>query len=123
MNRLGRWLAAWTLTLSSGVAAPLVPRAALKPTTGGVLVEAVLSNVREGDVLTGVWTAGSKANLLECAPRCRVVSTVPLAVGATLGSRTRFRVVLGGRFRLGQKVGLLFSFRNGVAAVEATVAR
>ncbi|PYE54742.1 hypothetical protein [Deinococcus yavapaiensis] len=123
MKRLGRSFVMLVLAVSSAAAAPLVPRAVLKPTTGGVLVEAALSNVGEGDVLTGVWTANAKANLLECAPRCRVVASVPLSVGTTLGARTRFRVVLGGRFRLGQKVGLLFSFRGRVAAVEATVTR
>lgn len=124
---LGRALALTLLlpALSGGHAqAPLVRGAWLKPTVGGLLLETTLSaRTRGEDTLLGVWAAGSKVNLLKCAPRCQVVKSVPVTGEMVFGPKTMYRIVLGGRFQPGQKVGLMLSFRSGLAPVEAVVSR
>lgn len=108
----------------AGARAPFVGEATLRPAVGGALLEITLNaRDRSGDTLQGVWVAGARANLMRCQPRCKPVSGIPVQGQTNLGSKTVYRVVLGGRFNPGQKVGLLISFSGGNAAVEAVVGR
>ncbi|WP_245557557.1 hypothetical protein [Deinococcus peraridilitoris] len=109
---------------SAGARAPFLSEATLRPSAGGAVLEVTVSaRDRDGDTLRGIWVAGARTNLLRCQPRCKIVSSIPVQGQMLLGGKTMYRVVLGGRFLPGQKVGLVLSFAGGNAAVEATVGR
>ena len=103
---------------------PVLSAAQLRPTFGGVLLETtVVPRAGAQDELLGAWTPGSRAKLMACLPRCREVESIPVTETVRLGAQSKYRVVLGGNFAPGQKVGLLLSFRSGVRPVEVTVVR
>lgn len=95
----------------------------LRLSYGGVLVQ---GQVRAGgdDAIVGVWSSVGRARLLRCQPRCQAVSALPVAPLLSLGSTSAYRMVLGGEFRAGQKVGLTMRFRSGtILNTYATVQR
>ncbi|GGM15666.1 hypothetical protein [Deinococcus aerophilus] len=95
----------------------------LSPTYGGALVTGRVRVPRNNE-LTGVWSSVGRARLMKCTPRCGVVSAVPIQGSVILSSDSGYRVVLGGKFRTGQKVSLVLRFREGtVVNVMATVGR
>ncbi|MBZ9749566.1 hypothetical protein K7W42_01685 [Deinococcus sp. HMF7604] len=99
------------------------PTLILKLTHGGALLTGALS-VTRADELTGVWSSVGRARMLRCAPRCEVVSGLPVQGVLTLGESSGYRVVLGGNFKVGQKVSLVLRYRNAqITNVMATVAR
>ena len=107
---------------SASARAPTLGDATLRLTAGGAVVEVTLT-ARDHDTLQSVWAPGKSTHLLRCEPRCRVVAVIPVQAQTRLGAKTAFRVVLGGHLEPGQKIGLIFSFGGGNAAVEATVSR
>lgn len=125
-GRLGKFLAVGALALAPlGTAqarSPLLGDASLRLTVGGAVVEVTVSAL-DRDLLQRVWSPGRSAHLLRCEPRCRVVTAIPIEARTRVGAGTTYRVVLGGHFEPGQKIGLIFSFGGGNAAVEATVDR
>jgi hypothetical protein len=118
-------LASLTAASAQGAARPpLLGGTGLRPTLGGALVETVVTpRTRTEEALTAVWASGVRAKLLHCQPRCRVVTSIPVRGVLRLGPNTPYRVVLGGSFTGGRRVGLLFAFRAGVVGTEATVTR
>lgn len=95
----------------------------LKLTHGGAIVQGRVTVPRE-DELTGVWSSIGRARLLRCAPRCQVVSGVPVQGSLLLGSDSGYRVVLGGKLVAGQKVSLVLRLRGGlIMNVSAPVGR
>lgn len=124
-RRLAVLLSALALSWPALARAPYVGEARLRQTVSGALLEVTLTaRDREGDVLRGVWAAGARANFLRCTPRCALVDTILVQGQTQLGAKTLYRVVLGGRFEAGRKVGLVLSFADGSTAVrEATVVR
>lgn len=116
-------LSAVSLTFA-GARAPFLSEATLRPSPAGAVLEVTVSaRDRDGDTLHGIWIAGAQAKLLRCQPRCKVVTSIPVQGQTVLGGKSIYRVVLGGRFLAGQKVGLRLSFAGGNAAIEATVSR
>lgn len=116
-------LLAASLLLGAADAArvPSVAQTSTSPTLGGVVLELSLTPRDQNDELQGVWSPGTRAKLLDCASRCRVVLGVPLRGPLRLDRQSRYRVVLGGSFTPGRKLGVLLSFRSGVAATEVVV--
>ncbi|MEF2278126.1 hypothetical protein V3W47_07420 [Deinococcus sp. YIM 134068] len=95
----------------------------LRPSFGGALLQGRMT-VPGADALTGVWSSQGRARLLRCAPRCVVVSSVPLQGSLLVNGDTSYRVALGGTFRTGQRVQLTLQFRGApLLNVNATVAR
>ncbi|AWN23848.1 hypothetical protein DKM44_11925 [Deinococcus irradiatisoli] len=121
---LGAVLAAGLLItslLSGALGAPVAETASLRPTFGGVLLEAHLLPGSSSS-LTGVWSDAGHAKLLRCAPRCQVVSEIPLSGPLTISQSSAYRVVLGGTFKPGKRVKVLLRFGQAeLVAVEATV--
>lgn len=100
---LGSSLGGWSL------GTPSADSATLRPTFGGVLLEARLL---PGSALslTGVWSDAGHAKLLKCAPRCQVVKEIPLSGPLTISQSSAYRVVLGGTFKPGTRVKVLLHF-------------
>ncbi|WP_225429823.1 hypothetical protein [Deinococcus detaillensis] len=125
MKRRGRplWLACGLAgLLSAGVlAAPSAETATLRPTFGGVLLEAHLLP-GSAQSLTGVWSDTGHAKLLRCTPSCQVVKEIPLTGPLTVSQSSPYRVVLGGTFKVGKRVKVLLRFgQSDLIAVEALV--
>lgn len=123
-GRLGRPVVlAATLLMGAADAArvPTLAQTSTAPTLGGVVLELSVTPRDQNDELQGVWSPGTRAKLLDCATRCRVVVGVPLRGPLRLDRQSRYRVVLGGSFQPGRKIGVLLSFRSGVAATEVVV--
>ncbi|WP_339095424.1 hypothetical protein ACINK0_01570 [Deinococcus sp. VB343] len=118
------WASSLLLALLLGVAgAAPSGQFSLRLSYGGALVQ---GQVRAGgdDAIVGVWSSVGRARLLRCQPRCQAVSALPVAPLLSLGSTSAYRVVLGGEFRAGQKVGLTMRFRSGtILNTYATVQR
>ena len=123
--RFWLFLIAIAASVSVGEArAPFLGEATLRPAVGGAVLEVTITpRDRAGDTLQAVWSSQARANLMRCQPRCSVVKAVPVQSLTHLGARTTYRVVLGGTFEPGRKVGLILSFSGGTASVEATVSR
>lgn len=101
---------------------PGVGTTILRPTFGGVLLEAHLMP-RGSASLTGVWSGSGHARLMRCDPRCQVVSAIPLGSPLTVSQSSTYRVVLGGTFRPGQRVKVLLRFdASTLITVDAVVA-
>ncbi|WP_161880416.1 hypothetical protein [Deinococcus alpinitundrae] len=112
---LGGVLGSWS------VAAPSADSATLRPTFGGVLLEAHLLP-GNAPSLTGVWADAGHAKLLRCAPRCQVVKEIPLSGPMTISQSSAYRVVLGGTFKPGKRVKVLLRFgQTDLIAVDAMV--
>ncbi len=114
MKRLIRLVFAGVLGLSGTVYAsvPVLQGATLRPTFGGVLLEARF--LPKGNVaLNGVWADSGRANLMRCAPSCKIVDEIPLNTAVTLSQSSTYRVVLGGQFKPRQQVKLLLRFNKG----------
>ena len=112
---IGGLLGSWS------VAAPSADSATLRPTFGGVLLEAHLLP-GTAPSLTGVWSDAGHAKLLRCAPRCQVVKEIPLSGPLTISQSSAYRVVLGGTFKPGKRVKVLLRFgQTDLIAVDATV--
>ncbi len=112
---LGGLLGSWS------VAAPSADSATLRPTFGGVLLEAHLLP-GSAPSLTGVWSDAGHAKLLRCAPRCQVVKEIPLSGPLTISQTSAYRVVLGGTFKPGKRIKVLLRFgQTDLIAVDATV--
>lgn len=112
------------LSASSVAEAQRVPNLSpmvLRPTLGGVVVETVVTPRGQSDVLHGVWSAGARSKLLDCAQRCKVVQSITFKGPTRLDGQSRYRIVLGGTFSFSRRVGVLFSFASGVASAEAMV--
>ena len=106
---------------SWSVAAPSADSATLRPTFGGVLLEAHLLP-GSAPSLTGVWSDVGHAKLLRCAPRCQVVKEIPLSGPLTISQTSAYRVVLGGTFKPGKRIKVLLRFgQTDLIAVDATV--
>ena len=101
--------------------APTAEGTSLRPTFGGVLLEARL--LPQGSAaLTGVWSDVGQARLMRCSPRCAVVKEIALSGPVALSQSSMFRVVLGGTFRPGQRVRLLLRFgQSSFVTVDARV--
>jgi len=117
-------LCAALLSLSSGSVQASVPQGmTLKLMHEGVQLVGTLKIART-DELLGVWSSAGRARLLRCEPRCKVVTSIPMPGTLTLGTDARARVVLGGTFKVGQRVGLVFRLKNAqIVSVQATVTR
>ncbi|MDV6374749.1 hypothetical protein [Deinococcus arenicola] len=102
--------------------APAGPAADLKlmPSYGGALLVGRISAPR-ADELMGVWSSLGRARLLKCAPRCEVVKFVPVTGNLILSGSSGYRVVLGGKFKPGQKVSLVLRFRQGAVLNTAAI--
>ncbi|MBZ9714556.1 hypothetical protein [Deinococcus multiflagellatus] len=101
----------------------LSPTLTLKLTHGGALLSGAL-RVARADELTGVWSSVGRARMLRCTPRCEVVEMLPVPGVLNLGTGSSYRVVLGGTFKVGQKVSLVLRYRNTqITNLMATVAR
>jgi len=112
---LGSLLGSWS------VAAPSADSATLRPTFGGVLLEAHLLP-GNAPSLTGVWSDAGHAKLLRCAPRCQVVKEIPLSGPLTISQTSAYRVVLGGTFKPGKRIKVLLRFgQTDLIAVDAMV--
>lgn len=125
MKRPGRpfWLGCSLAGLLSlgGLAVPSAETATLRPTFGGVLLEAHLLP-GSAQNLTGVWSDTGHAKLLRCAPSCQVIKEIPLAGPLTVSQSSTYRVVLGGTFKTGKRVKILLRFGQAdLIAVEALV--
>ncbi len=95
----------------------------LKLLDEGVLVVGTLKLAR-ADELLGVWSSAGRARLMRCEPRCKVVQSLPVPGTLALGPDARARVVLGGTFKVGQRVGLVLRLKNSqILSVQATVTR
>lgn len=115
-------LAAALLSGAGAAPAPTAPMK-LQLTEGGALLVGRL-NLSRVDEVTGVWSGQGHARLLRCAPRCVSVQSLPLERTLQLGPDATYRIVLGGRFRPGQKVSLVLRLRHTpVLNVVATVVR
>lgn len=113
------------LLVSASARSSTTPSAALslKPTYGGALVTGRVNMPRE-DQITGVWSSLGRARLMKCAPRCQVVKAIPVQGVLMLGDDSAYRVVVGGKFRSGQKISLVLRFQQGlVMNVVAVVGR
>lgn len=99
------------LALAASSAPPTLQAATLRPTFGGVLLEARLG--AHSSALNGIWADTGRANLMHCAPSCAIVSEIPLATPVLLSQTSVYRVVLGGNFRPRQNVKLLLRFAKG----------
>ncbi len=119
---LGTALIGTALFGTAAARSPALSDASLRLTVGGAVVVVTLS-ARDRDVLQRVWAPGTSAHMLRCEPRCRTATSIPIEAQTRLGAGTTYRVVLGGHFEPGQKIGLIFSFGGGNAAVEAVVDR
>ncbi|CAM3693251.1 hypothetical protein [Deinococcus frigens] len=95
---------------SAGLSADL----RLMPSYGGALLTGRI-RVSGADELMGVWSSLGRARLMKCSPRCKVVQSLPITGSVILSGNSGYRVVLGGRFKAGQKVSLVLRFRQGVA--------
>ncbi|WP_291431465.1 hypothetical protein [Deinococcus sp.] len=93
----------------------------LKPSHGGAILIGTLSVLRP-DELTGVWSSLGRARLLRCLPNCEVVQAIPVPGSLNLNDSGRYRVVLGGSFKAGQKISLVLRYRDGqIVNLNATV--
>ncbi|WP_034384911.1 hypothetical protein [Deinococcus sp. YIM 77859] len=120
--RCVRW-AALLLLLGAAAARPPVAAVNLRPSFGGAVLEGHIT-AGAGDELTGVWSAGGRARLLKCTPRCTAVQAIPLSGTLRLGTETPYRIAVSGDFRTGQHVKLALRFGNlRVLNIEATVLR
>ncbi|GGR81427.1 hypothetical protein [Deinococcus sedimenti] len=89
----------------------------------GVMLVGTLKLART-DELLGVWSSAGRTRLLRCEPRCKVVQSLPVPGTLSLGPAGRARVVLGGSFKVGQRVGLVFRLKNAqIVSVQAVVTR
>lgn len=109
-------------------AAPLAQASTPPPLTLKLMHEGVMLigtlKLARNDQLLGVWSSVGRARLLRCEPRCKVVTSIPMPGTLTLGTDARARVVLGGTFKVGQRVGLVFRLKNAqIVSVQATVTR
>lgn len=103
-------------------AARPVASLSLRSSYGGAVLEGRVTG-SQPDTLVRVSSSLGKGRLLKCSPRCNIVDSLPVSV-LTLGSRTPYRVVLGGHFRAGQKVRInLYFKKQGMISVQATVTR
>lgn len=122
MRRAG--LAALLTVLGVGLAAR-TPSAvvSLRPSFAGAVLEGrILAGA--SNELTGVWSAGGRARLLKCMPRCVTVPSVPVHGTLLVGTATPYRVAVSGKFRAGQRVKLALRFRGmSVLNVDATITR
>ncbi|UQN05846.1 hypothetical protein [Deinococcus sp. QL22] len=114
------------LVLLMGLALALqLPNAtlSLRPSFAGAVLEGRITSAR-ADELLGVWSGAGRGRLLKCAPRCTVVSTIPVSGTVLVNAHSAYRVALGGSFKPGQKLILVLKFRDQkVLNVNATVAR
>jgi hypothetical protein len=95
----------------------------LTPSYGGALLTGRI-RAPKSDELMGVWSSLGRARMMKCAPRCEVVQSLPISGSLILSGSSSYRVVLGGTFKLGQKVSVVLRFRQGVVLnVIATVSR
>lgn len=117
-------LAALLTLLGAALAArPPSAEVSLRPSFGGAVLEGQITG-SAGDELTGVWSAGGRARLLKCTPRCITVKAIPLSGVLRLGTETPYRVAVSGDFRTGQQVKLVLRFRHlQVLNIEAAVLR
>ncbi|CAM3161665.1 hypothetical protein DEDE109153_00365 [Deinococcus deserti] len=99
------------LLAGSGSSTTAPPPLQLQLTQGGALLMGRL-NIPRADEITGVWSGQGRARLLHCTPRCVVVQTLPLDRSLQLGPDARYRIVLGGKFKVGQKVSLVLRLRQ-----------
>lgn len=89
----------------------------------GVMLVGTLKLART-DELLGVWTSVGRARLLSCAPRCKVVPSLAVPGTLSFGPDARARMVVGGTFKVGQRVGLVFRLKNAqIVSVQAVVTR
>ncbi|WP_420595345.1 hypothetical protein [Deinococcus sp.] len=115
------WLVA-ALLASSALCAPTAQAPTLRPTFGGVLLEARLLPGNNAS-LSGAWSDTGRARLMRCAPRCSVVKSIPLDGPMTISQSSMYRVVLGGTFKPGQRVKVLLRFGQAeMVTLEARVA-
>ncbi|GGK15328.1 hypothetical protein GCM10008955_05900 [Deinococcus malanensis] len=124
MRAAPRWaLLALLASSGLGLGAPAPAPLKLQLTQGGALLTGRI-NVPRADEITGVWSGQGRARLLRCAPRCVVVPSLSLDRSLQLGPDARYRIVLGGNFKVGQKVSLVLRLRQTpVLNVSATVVR
>ncbi|GGN27686.1 hypothetical protein [Deinococcus daejeonensis] len=116
-------LCAALLALSPAAQANSPQPITLKLLREGVLVSGTLKLARS-DELLGVWSSSGRARLMRCEPRCKVVPSLAVPGLLTLGPDARARVVLGGTFKVGQRVGLVFRLKNSqILSVQAVVTR
>lgn len=95
----------------------------LKVMHGGAIVQGRVT-VPKSDDLVGVWSSVGRGRLMKCAPRCQVVTSMPVQGSLQLGSDTGYRVVLGGQLAPGQKISLVLRLRGGlILNVTAPVVR
>ncbi|PNY80309.1 hypothetical protein [Deinococcus koreensis] len=95
----------------------------VKLSHSGAIVQGRVSVPKEDEV-TGAWSSVGRARLLRCAPRCQVVSSIPVQGSLMLSSDSGYRVVLGGKLSAGQKVSLVLRLRGGlILNVTAPVSR
>lgn len=115
-------LAASVLLPGSAAQSPSGLSADLKlmPSYGGALLTGRVG-VSKGDELVGVWSSLGRARLLKCAPRCEVVQAIPISGSLILSGNSGYRVVLGGKFKPGQKVSIVLRFRQGVILNAAAI--
>ena len=107
--------------LGTAQSAPTAEGNNLRPTFGGVLLEARL--LPQGSAsLSGVWSDAGHARLMRCSPRCTVIREIPLSGPLAVSQSSMFRVVLGGTFKAGQRVRLLLRFgQSNFVTVDARV--
>ena len=109
-------------------AAPLAQASTPPPLTLKLMHEGVMLigtlKLARNDQLLGVWSSVGRARLLRCEPRCKVVQDLPVPGTLTFGPDARSRMVLGGTFKVGQRVGLVFRLKNAqILSVQAVVTR
>lgn len=84
----------------------------LKLITGGAMLEGTLVSGR-GDELISLTSSQGRSRLLRCSPRCVAVKRMPINKTLVLSQRSLYRVVIGGKYRAGQKISITFRFANG----------
>ncbi len=92
----------------------------LTPSYGGALLTGRINASRPDDLM-GVWSSLGRARLMKCTPRCEVVKAVPISGNLILSGNSGYRVVLGGNFKVGQKVSIVLRFRQGVILNQTAI--
>lgn len=95
----------------------------LTPSYAGAVLQGRIYSP-SNDAIVGVWSGAGFSRLLKCAPRCTVVKSIPLKNTLLVGSDSGYRVALGGKFTVGQKVNITLRFQNqGVLITQAIVTK
>lgn len=83
----------------------------LQVTSGGAVVLGTVTAAGT-DELMSVWSNLGRATLMKCVPQCKTVPSLPLKGSLVLDTKSNYKILLAGDYKIGKKASLVLKFKT-----------